>query len=194
MIIQKPAVVTRSIRKLSVHRLPRSVANHYTFAANRTRNIGLSYKQLNMASTDLVLVTGGSGYIGAHCIVVALRGGYRVRTTVRSLKRADEVRSMVRAGGISEEQAKGIEFCEADLSNDKGWAEACKDCAYVLHVASPFPAGAPKHENDLIIPAKEGTLRVLKASKAAGTVRRVVVTGSGAAIGMICSLEEVDSS
>ena len=137
-----------------------------------------------MASTDLVLVTGGSGYIGAHCIVVALREGYRVRTTVRSLKRADEVRSMMQAGGISEEQAKGIEFCEADLANDKGWEEACKDCTYVLHVASPFPAAAPKHENDLIIPAKEGTLRVLKASKVAGTVKRVVITGSGAAIGM----------
>ena len=136
-----------------------------------------------MSGSELVLVTGGSGFIGSHCIVTLLQAGYRVRTTVRSLKRADEVRSMVQAGGITEEQAKGIEFCEADLANDKGWPEACKECSYVLHVASPFPAAAPKHEDELIIPAKEGTLRALKAAKAAGTVKRVVVTGSMAAVG-----------
>jgi nucleoside-diphosphate-sugar epimerase len=136
-----------------------------------------------MANNELVLVTGGSGFIGAHCILVLLREGYRVRTTVRSLKRSDEVRSMLQAGGVTEEQAKSVEFCEADLSDDKGWPEACKDCTYVLHVASPFPASAPKHENDLIIPAKEGTLRALKAAKAAGSVKRVVVTSSMAAIG-----------
>lgn len=140
-----------------------------------------------MASKELVLVTGGSGFIGAHCLVALLREGYRVRTTVRSMKRADEVRSMVQAGGVSEDQAKSIEVCEADLSNDKGWPEACKGCTYVLHVASPFPAAAPKHEDDLIIPAREGTLRALKAAKAAGTVKRVVVTSSMAAIGKTLS-------
>ena len=92
---------------------------------------------------------------------------------------------MVQAGGVTDEQAKSIEFCEADLSDDKGWPKACKDCTYVLHVASPFPAAAPKHEDELIIPAREGTLRALKAAKAAGTVKRVVVTGSMAAIGEI---------
>ena len=136
-----------------------------------------------MAGSDLVLVTGGSGFIGSHCIVALLQAGYRVRTTVRSLKRAEDVRSMVQAGGVTEEEAKSIEFCEADLANDKGWPEACKDCTYVLHVASPFPAAEPKHEDDLIIPAREGTLRALKAAKAAGTVKRVVITGSMAAIG-----------
>ena len=90
---------------------------------------------------------------------------------------------MVQAGGATEGQAQGIDFVEANLSQDEGWPEACKDCSYVLHVASPFPAAAPKHEDELIIPAREGTLRALKAARAAGTVKRVVVTGSMAAIG-----------
>ena len=138
-----------------------------------------------MAPSDLVLVTGGSGFIGAHCILALLRENYRVRTTVRSLKRADTVKSMLKAGGATEEQIKAVEFCEADLSSDKGWPEACKNCSFVLHVASPLPQAPPKHEDELIIPAKEGTLRALKAAKLAGTVKRVVITGSMAAIGMI---------
>ena len=133
-------------------------------------------------SQDLVLVTGGSGFLGAHCIVTALKQGYRVRTTIRSLKREDEVREMARVGGVPDEQAKSIEFVAADLMKDEGWSEACKDCTYVLHVASPFPAAEPKHPDDLIVPARDGTLRVLKAAKAAGTVKRVVVTSSLAAI------------
>jgi dihydroflavonol-4-reductase len=76
-----------------------------------------------------------------------------------------------------------LSFAVADLLNDAGWAEAVQDCTYVLHVASPFPSQAPKHEDELIIPAREGTLRVLRAAKNAGTVKRVVVTSSFAAMG-----------
>lgn len=136
-----------------------------------------------MASDELVLVTGGSGFVGAHSIIAAVNQGYKVRTTLRSLKRTDEVRSMLRDGGLTEEQAGAVEFVSADLSKDEGWEDACKGCTYVLHVASPFPPSAPKHEDDLIIPAREGTLRVLRASKKAGSVKRVVVTSSLAAIG-----------
>ena len=140
-----------------------------------------------MASKQVVLVTGGSGFVGSHCIVAALRGGYSVRTTVRSLKKADEVRKMLPAGGVTEDQANSVKFYEADLTSDDGWPEASKDCAYVLHVASPFPSGVPKHPDDLIVPAREGTLRALRAAKAAGTVKRVVITSSMAAIGKLCS-------
>lgn len=136
-----------------------------------------------MATKELVLVTGGSGFVGSHCALLLLQRGYRVRTTVRSLRRADEVRAMLQAGGASNEQANSVEFFPTDLMNDEGWPEACKDCTYVLHVASPFPPGAPKHEDDLIVPAREGTLRALKAAKGAGTVKRVVVTSSFAAVG-----------
>jgi nucleoside-diphosphate-sugar epimerase len=129
---------------------------------------------------ELVLVTGGSGFIGAHCILQLLEKGYRVRTTVRSLAREPEVRAMLRQGGA--DPGDRLEFVAADLTSDAGWPEAVADCAYVLHVASPFPPAAPKHEDELIIPAREGALRVLRAARDAG-VQRVVMTSSYAAIG-----------
>jgi nucleoside-diphosphate-sugar epimerase len=129
---------------------------------------------------ELVLVTGGSGFIGAHCILQLLNAGYRVRTTVRSLEREADVRAMLKAGGA--EPGDGLSFVAADLENDAGWAEAAAGCAYVLHVASPFPQSVPKHEDELIVPAREGALRVLRASRNA-RVKRVVLTSSFAAIG-----------
>lgn len=129
---------------------------------------------------ELVLVTGGSGFIGAHCIIQLLQKGYKVRTTVRSLSRESEVRAMVREGGV--EAGENLSFVAADLTKDEGWPQAVAGCAYVLHVASPFPPAAPKHEDELIIPARDGALRVLKAARDAG-VKRVVLTSSFAAIG-----------
>ena len=133
-----------------------------------------------MADNKLVLVTGGSGFIAGHCILQLLDAGYTVRTTVRSLKREGDVRAMLKTGGA--EPGNKLQFFEADLMSDKGWPEAVAGCDYVLHVASPFPAAAPKDENELIIPAREGALRVLKASRDAG-VKRVVLTSSFAAVG-----------
>ncbi len=129
---------------------------------------------------ELVLVTGGSGFIGAHCILQLLEKGYRVRTTVRSLSREPEVRAMLRQGGA--DPGAGLEFVAADLISDAGWPEAVAGCTYVLHVASPFPPAAPKDEDELIVPAREGALRVLRAARDAG-VKRVVMTSSYAAIG-----------
>jgi nucleoside-diphosphate-sugar epimerase len=126
-----------------------------------------------------VLVTGGSGFIAAHCIIQLLNAGYHVRTTVRSLKRVASVKEMLKQGDV--EAGDRLSFVEADLTADKGWPQAVDGCEYVLHVASPFPPGIPKDENDLIIPAREGALRVLKASLDAG-VKRVVLTSSFAAI------------
>lgn len=131
-------------------------------------------------SGELVLVTGGSGFIGAHCILQLLEAGYRVRTTVRSLNREADVRAMIKVGGI--DAGDRLTFATADLLKDEGWSEAVAGCAYVLHVASPFPPSVPKDENELIVPAREGTLRVLRAARDAG-VRRVVLTSSFAAIG-----------
>lgn len=85
-----------------------------------------------MATQELVLVTGGSGFIGSWCVLYALQRGYRVRTTVRSLKRADEVRQMLINGGATQQQADSVEFVAADLTKDEGWPEACKDVTYVL--------------------------------------------------------------
>jgi dihydroflavonol-4-reductase len=131
-------------------------------------------------NNGLVLVTGGSGFVAVHCIVQLLNAGYRVRTTVRSLKRESDVRAMLKVSGV--EPGANLSFAAADLTSDQGWAYAVAGCDYVMHVASPFPTGAPKHEDELIIPAREGALRVLRAACKAG-VKRVVLTSSFAAIG-----------
>jgi nucleoside-diphosphate-sugar epimerase len=131
-------------------------------------------------ANELVLVTGGSGFIGAHCILQLLDAGYRVRTTVRSLNREGDVRAMLREGGA--EPGDRLSFVAADLTSDAGWPEAVAGCDFVLHVASPLPQKVPKDENEIIVPAREGTLRVLRAARDAG-VKRVVLTSSFAAIG-----------
>ena len=130
--------------------------------------------------TGPVLVTGGSGFVGAWCIVKLIEAGYRVRTTVRSLAREDEVRVMLRQAGC--EAGERLSFVEADLMSDAGWRDAAVGCEYVLHVASPLPIAQPTNEDELIVPAREGALRVLRAAREAG-VRRVVLTSSFAAVG-----------
>jgi nucleoside-diphosphate-sugar epimerase len=132
-------------------------------------------------SGEPVLVTGGTGFIATHCIVQLLDAGYRVRTTVRSAARADDVRTAVRAGA-DPANIERLEFVEADLLRDEGWPRAVDGAEFVLHVASPFPQREPKDADELIVPAREGALRVLRAARDAGA-RRVVLTSSFAAIG-----------
>jgi nucleoside-diphosphate-sugar epimerase len=132
------------------------------------------------ATMSAVLVTGGSGFVGSHCILQLLAAGHTVRTTVRNLARASDVRSMLKTGGA--DSCDKLSFFAADLESDAGWAEATAGCDYVLHVASPIPPTVPKHEDELIVPAREGALRVLRAARDAG-VKRVVLTSSFAAIG-----------
>src|ERR1700750_81713 len=128
---------------------------------------------------NTVLVTGGSGFIGSHCILQLLAAGHRVRTTVRSLNRGADVRAMLKQGGA--EPGDHLSFFVADLEKDAGWPEAISGCDYVLHVASPLPPSVPKNEDELIIPAREGTLRVLRAARDA-RVKRVVLTSSCGAV------------
>lgn len=126
-----------------------------------------------MAGT--VLVTGGSGYIAGETIRQLLAAGWTVHTTVRNLAREAELRPLL--GGTPET----LKFFAADLMADAGWAEAAAGCTHLCHMASPLPAHAPKSDDELIVPAREGALRALRAAKAAN-IRRVVLTSSMAAV------------
>lgn len=128
-------------------------------------------------SETTVLVTGASGFIGLHGVRELLQAGYRVRGTVRSLSREPTLREAL----AKHTETDNFELVTADLMSDEGWAEAVLGCRYVWHVASPVPNPPPKHEDDFIIPAREGTLRVLRAALEAG-VERVVLTSSLAAV------------
>ncbi len=127
---------------------------------------------------DQILVTGGSGYLAGFVIAEALAAGFAVRTTLRSPSREAQVRDTV---GKLTPSTENLSFATADLTSDEGWSEAAAGCKYVLHVASPFPPKQPKDPDELIVPAREGTLRVLRAAREAGA-ERVVVTSSVAAI------------
>ncbi|MGA7397515.1 MAG: aldehyde reductase [Solirubrobacterales bacterium] len=125
-----------------------------------------------------VLVTGGSGFLGGHAIVQLLELGYSVRTTVRDLKREPEVRASI---SLAVDAPGALTFFAADLNDDAGWTEAVAGCDYVLHIASPFPNAQPKDAQELIVPARDGALRVIRAGLAAG-VKRIVMTSSVAAV------------
>lgn len=133
---------------------------------------------MNPATPGSVLVTGGSGYIAGFCIAQLLQEGWRVRTTVRDLAKAERLRENVARinGG-----APSIEIFRADLCSDEGWKEAVAGADYVLHVASPTTATGPKSDDELVTPARDGVLRVLNAARDAG-VKRVVMTSSICAI------------
>jgi dihydroflavonol-4-reductase len=132
-----------------------------------------------MADTR-VLVTGASGFIGSHCVAALLNAAYRVRATVRSPEREADVRDMVARAGAN--AADTLTFAVADLTSDEGWPEAIDGSDFVLHVASPFPPDDPEDEGKVIVPARDGTIRVLRAARNA-CVKRVVLTSSFAAIG-----------
>jgi dihydroflavonol-4-reductase len=129
----------------------------------------------------LVLVTGGSGYIAVHIILKLLMENYRVRATLRTMSRQDEVKGMLKSGGLT--NLEGLSFIQTDLSSDHNWDEAVKGAEYVIHVASPTPNKIYKDENEMIGPAREGVLRVLRAARDAG-VKRVVLTSAFGAIGV----------
>jgi len=134
---------------------------------------------MNKDADRLIAVTGIGGFLGRHVAAQLLRAGYEVRGTLRSLKKAKSIEAAIRsAEGVT---GGKLSFVVADLLSDEGWDAAFSGVTDVMHTASPFPSSVPKDENELIQPAREGTLRVLRAAKNAG-VRRVILTSSIAAI------------
>jgi len=132
-------------------------------------------------SSDVVLVTGASGYLAGHCILRLLDEGFTVRGTLRSRRRADEVRAWLSKARNGAQFGSALSFMEAELMDPACWAAAMAGARYVLHVASPIPSTMPKHPDDLIVPAREGTLNVMRAASRAA-VERVVQTSSSSAV------------
>ena len=133
-----------------------------------------------MEQKETVLLTGGSSFVGLHAIAQLLSKNYQVKATVRNVAKKDEVTETLKATCTA--SLEDLSFVQADLSSDTNWTEAVKDCRYVLHVASPISTQNPADENEMIRPAVEGALRVLKASSNAG-VKRVVLLSSYGAVG-----------
>ena len=125
--------------------------------------------------TDKVLVSGGSGYIAGFLIRQLVAEGWTVHTTIRDLAKEADVRELLKVDDSR------LRFFAADLTRDAGWDEAMAGCSHVAHVASPLPGRAVKDPDELIVPAREGVLRALRAAKAAGA-KRFVMTSSVAAI------------
>jgi len=129
-------------------------------------------------SSKPILVTGASGFVAIHTIIQLLQQGYKVRATLRTLSREAEVRETISKYVQANDR---LEIIPADLEQESGWDEAMQDIEYVLHIASPFPLFEPKNEDELIIPAVEGTLRILRAAHKS-KVKRVIQVSSVAAI------------
>lgn len=128
-----------------------------------------------------VLVTGGTGYLGSWCVLALLEAGHTVRTTVRDLGREPSLRSWLHAAAPFDDTR--LTVVRADLERPDGWDQAVADCDFVLHVASPTLRRTPADEDEMVVPAREGVLRVLRASRAAG-VQRTVLTSAFGAIGI----------
>ena len=131
-----------------------------------------------MSESRNVLVTGITGFLGSHTAIQLLDKGYSVRGTLRDMKRADEMRKVI---GGQTEKVGALEFCEAELTDAVAWQDATRDIDLVVHVASPFPKGMPKNDDEIVVPAREGALNVLRAAAANGA-RHAVLTSSAAAI------------
>ncbi len=125
-----------------------------------------------------VFLTGITGFVGSHTAIQLLNKNYQVIGTLRNMERANEIKNVI---AQHTKYIENLQFVEADLNQEKSWDEYMQGVDYVLHIASPFPQILPKNEDDLIIPAKKGTLNILQSASKMG-VKRIVITSSSGAI------------
>ncbi|MCB1645196.1 MAG: aldehyde reductase [Pseudomonadales bacterium] len=125
-----------------------------------------------------VLVTGASGFIASHTIIELLNHGYSVRGTIRDPQRADALHEVI---ARHTNHADKLTFATASLTDPDSWQQAAEGCEGIFHIASPVPVEQPENADEIIIPAREGTLNVMRAAHKAG-IQRVVLTSSVAAI------------
>lgn len=125
-----------------------------------------------------VLLTGVSGFMGSHTTIQLLNRGYQVIGTLRDIKRADEIKRIISQHTPNINQ---LQIVEADLLDEKVWFELTRDVHYILHMASPFPRELPKNDDEIVLPAKNGTLNILRTASENG-VKRIVITSSVTAI------------
>ena len=139
-------------------------------------------KKTQKPTEEKVLLTGISGFIGLYCAKELLESGFNVRGTVRNLEKKKQVLNTLKKNEVD---TKNLEFSTLDLTNDKGWSKAIEDCTYIMHVASPFRITNPKDDAEMIVPAVEGTNRIMKFAKK-GNIKRIVLTSS--IVSMMCSI------
>lgn len=126
-----------------------------------------------------VLLTGATGYIGSWVCRYLLEAGYRVRATVRNRNDKAKYAHLEQMAAAAPGE---LEIWEADLLTPNAFDEAAKGCEIVFHIASPFRLDVKDVQRELLDPALKGTQNVLQAATRSGTVRKVVLTSSGAAI------------
>jgi len=131
---------------------------------------------------EKVLLTGISGFIGLHCARELLGAGYAVCGTVRSKVKEKTVLDTLTQSNVD---TKNLEFAVADLTSAEGWGKAIENCDFIMHVASPFSVTNPKHDAEMIVPAVEGTQRIMKLAQKA-QIKRIVLTSS--IVSMMCSI------
>ncbi|KAG2737002.1 hypothetical protein G9P44_001092 [Scheffersomyces stipitis] len=134
-------------------------------------------------SEQVVLVTGGTGHASNFIIDLLLKEGYKVRTSIRSLAKEQQLRGLFEDVFGKELVDKNLEIFAADLGSDANWEENLQGVDYVLHVATPFPLQQPENPDDLIIPAREGSLRILRLAANISSIKQVIMTSSFASIG-----------